>query len=97
MSGAISVFHDPVLDEDVANQVELFGVGTAKNMSTEERMAIVPSSGQFIWDVTENKLYIGDGSTRGGVVASANLPNTISLGDWTDELEDVYDMGDWTR
>lgn len=30
----------------------------------------------------------------GGTVV---FPSFLDLGDWTDEMENVYDMGDWAR
>lgn len=37
------------------------------SMTTDERMAITPAPGFLIWDTDLNKLYVGDGSTAGGV------------------------------
>ena len=30
-------------------------------------------------------------------IETTRIPTTLSLGDWTDEMEDVYNVGDWTR
>lgn len=39
----------------------------AKNMTSEERLAITPDPGQLIYDTTLDLLFVGDGSTEGGV------------------------------
>lgn len=39
----------------------------AKNMTSEERLASTPDPGQLIYDTTLDLLFVGDGSTEGGV------------------------------
>ena len=75
------------------------GGGGVTTMTTAEREAITPDAGALIYDSTDGSLYVGDGVTQGGVQASSvgTLPSILSLGDWTDEMEDVYEIGDWTR
>ena len=75
------------------------GGGGVTTMTTAERMAIIPKKDALIYDSTDGSLYVGDGVTQGGVQASSvgTLPSILALGDWTDELEDVYEVGDWTR
>ena len=43
------------------------GAATAKAMTTAQRTAITPKTGEMIWDTNLNKLYVGDDSTVGGV------------------------------
>ena len=40
---------------------------SAVSMSTTDRMSVTPNPGEFIYDETEKKLYVGDGETVGGV------------------------------
>lgn len=71
---------------------------SAVSMSTTDRMSITPNPGEFIYDETEKKLYVGDGETVGGVeVLNGNVSALLALGNWTDEMVDVTDCGDWTR
>ena len=39
--------------------------------STADRTGITPLSGELIWDITQSRLYVGDGSTAGGVAAAS--------------------------
>lgn len=75
------------------------GSGKIDVMTTTQRMSYTPSSGDLVFDSTEGKLYIGDGHTTGGIPVGADVPALLAMGDWTDELEDVYTPGDgvWTR
>lgn len=74
------------------------GGGGVTVMTTVERIAITPEAGQLIFDCGLNQLFVGDGTTVGGVeVSGGGIPSILSLGDWTDEMEDVYEIGDWTR
>jgi len=43
------------------------GDAVAVSMTTAERTAITPDAGVLIWDTDLEKLFIGDGSTAGGV------------------------------
>ena len=43
------------------------GPATAKSMTSVERMAFTPKAGELIWDTTLQLLYVGDGTTVGGV------------------------------
>lgn len=40
--------------------------------TTVNRLAITPSVGEFVWDKTEKRIYVGDGGTVGGVLAAPN-------------------------
>ena len=41
--------------------------------TTEERLASTPQDGALLYDKTEKKIYIGDGTTAGGVLCNAAL------------------------
>lgn len=43
------------------------GPATAKSMTSQERMSFVPKAGELIWDTSLQLLYVGDGTTTGGV------------------------------
>ncbi len=50
-----------------------------------QRLNIVPAEGELIYDTTQNKLYIGNGSTSGGTevvggVIGGNLGSNVNLG-----------------
>ena len=40
---------------------------------TTDRLAFVPLTGEIIFDITENKVYVGDGVTPGGLKISSDL------------------------
>ena len=44
------------------------GAATAVSMTSAERMAMVPAQGELIWDTTIGMLFVGDGTTPGGIV-----------------------------
>lgn len=74
--------------------------GGVEVMSRTQRLSFTPAPGELIYDTNERKLYVGDGRTVGGVEVSGGMvPTLLAMGDWTDELEDVYTPGDgiWTR
>lgn len=73
------------------------GGDTVEVMTTAQRMATTPEAGQLIFDSGLNQLFVGDGTTVGGVAVSGDIPEFLVLGEWTDEMEDVYNVGDWTR
>lgn len=37
-------------------------------MSSGERLAMVPGSGELIWDTTLHMLFVGDGTTAEGIM-----------------------------
>jgi Major tropism determinant N-terminal domain len=50
-----------------------------------QRLNIVPAQGELVFDVTQNKLYIGNGSTAGGIevvggVIGGSLGSNVNLG-----------------
>lgn len=51
--------------------------------TTANRIAITPDSGEPCWDTDEEKLYIGDGVTAGGVVSGAATAHVHSGADIT--------------
>ena len=77
------------------------GGGGVQFMSTAQRLAQIPAQGVLIYDTTDERMYVGDGHTRGGLLVSSGgageIPSILAMGDWTDEMEDVYDMGEWTQ
>lgn len=44
------------------------GAATAISMTADERVAMVPAQGELIWDTTIGMLFVGDGTTPGGIV-----------------------------
>ena len=40
----------------------------AKPMPSSERVSFVPKPGELIWDTTIGMLFVGDGTTPGGIV-----------------------------
>lgn len=55
--------------------------------TTAQRTAVVPASGELVFDTTEVKLYIGNGSTSGGIPVVAgsiggNLGSNINLNNY---------------
>jgi hypothetical protein len=46
-----------------------------RRLSTSSREAITPAAGEPIWDTSTEKLYIGDGSTAGGIEVSGSTSN----------------------
>lgn len=44
---------------------------------TTDRLTITPASGELIYDTTEKTLYVGDGTTVGGISASPTSPESI--------------------
>lgn len=74
--------------------------GGVEVMTRAQRLSVTPKDGELIYDTNEEKLYVGNGHTVGGVEVSGGMvPTLLAMGDWTDELEDVYTPGDgiWTR
>jgi hypothetical protein len=58
-----------------------------------ERLAITPASGEPIWTTDTEKLYIGDGSTIGGVelsVDSAFISGIINTTDFNSLIDSAY-------
>ncbi len=56
-------------------------IGGVQNMTTAERTAITPDAGTLIYDTDEGRLYVGDGSTVGGVpIASHSMENAFVYG-----------------
>jgi len=41
--------------------------------TTAQRTAVVPASGELVFDTTEVKLYIGNGSTSGGIPCCSRI------------------------
>jgi hypothetical protein len=53
--------------------------------TTAQRTGYTPEVGEPVWDTDTSKLYVGDGTTPGGVAVDiAN--NTIGLNDLTDVI-----------
>ena len=55
----------PVPTEDTE---ECNGGSTATPMASAERLAFIPEPGQLIWDTTIGMLFVGNGTTPGGIV-----------------------------
>jgi len=55
-------------------------IGGVVNMTTEERMASTPDAGTLIFDTDENRLYVGDGITPGGIPVSSELTSAYVYG-----------------
>ena len=52
-------YDGPLMDPDNA---------TAVSMTTDARLAFVPQAGYLVWDTNLQQLFVGDGTTPGGVV-----------------------------
>lgn len=101
---------DSTIIQDYATSTPLWRVngkigGGVKMMTTDERIRTIPDSGDLIYDTTNGNLYVGDGTTVGGVeisdssleermtVAEENIQ--IILADHT-PVQGTYSCGDWT-
>ena len=48
--------------------------------TTTNRNSITPLIGEPVWDTTTNKLYLGDGTTAGGIlVSSAGITRSVNV------------------
>ena len=66
--------HAPVPTEDTEDG----GPATAKNMTSAQRMAYILKPGELVYDTDLELLYVGDGTTPGGIVVESG-----SGGDFT--------------
>ena len=94
---------DSTIIQDYATSTPLWRVngkigGGVEVMTHDERIRIIPAAGDLIYDTSDHNLYVGDGHTPGGIaVSGGTVPEFLVLGEWTDEDEDIYVVGDWTR
>lgn len=64
------------------------GSANAKPMTSAERMAITPKEGELIWDTDLDILYVGDGTTVGGVSVDGGGSADFSRVVFHDNTED---------
>ncbi len=60
---------------------------------TANRSAHVGQSGEPMWDTEQKKLYVGDGSTSGGVGVNSNLEQLMALDARAQQMRAVCPSG----
>ena len=86
----------PIVQDYILHKKRLRDKGSTV-LSSAARLETVPGVGEIVYDSETGLVYVGDGVTLGGNPINTSVPNFLSIGDWTDELQDVFEIGVWTR
>lgn len=84
--------------------LNMSSTGSIVVQTTSQRMAYIPAIGAIIYDSTDGNVYVGDGTTTGGVIVNSDLYTQVAalavqvqyIIDGDIPVQGTYACGEWT-
>ncbi len=84
--------------------LNMSSTGSIVVQTTSQRTAYIPAIGAIIYDSTDGNVYVGDGTTAGGVIVNSDLYTTVAalavqvqyIIDNNVPVQGTYACGEWT-
>lgn len=84
--------------------LNMSSTGSIVVQTTSQRTAYIPAIGAIIYDSTDHNVYVGDGTTAGGVIVNSDLYTTVAalavqvqyIIDNNVPVQGTYACGEWT-